>query len=141
MFGVEAGGYPLLASEQPTIPEVMTMRYMRVGDHERCDFDPEKGYVVMTEAEFTSVFGFPSKTPSFPKVEDRRELWVRLAVFGRLPRHLEAAVKTLVEGDDDWTEAYSRVRDLPLPGENWDIPPGFPGDDEGEGWKRRPQAE
>lgn len=105
------------------------MRYSRIpGTEERCDFDPNQGYVVFTEKEFTEIFGFPSKHPQFPKVENRHDLLVALAVKGQLPTHLEAAVKNLVETDDEWTEAYARVRDLPLPGEEGDwetMPEGF----------------
>lgn len=105
------------------------MRYSRIpGTEERCDFDPNQGFVVFTEKEFTDIFGFPSKDPKFPKVEDRREFMIALAVKGQLPTHLEAAVKNLVENDDRWTEAYALVCDLPLPGEEgeWDeTPEGF----------------
>ena len=107
------------------------MRYMRAEDHERCGFDPEQGFVILTEADFTSIFGFPAKHPPTPRLSDVRQLWVGLAVNGQLPRHMEAAVKVLVETDDDWAAAYARVNDLPLPGEDADDLDGLDDDDDG----------
>lgn len=113
------------------------MRYTRSGNSERCDFDPQQGYVILTEAEFTQVFGFPSRQPQTVRMSlDVRKLWVSLAVKGQLPSHLEAAVKALVETDDDWADAYAEVRDLPRPGESWDGPLGDDEDNAGEEWKR-----
>lgn len=91
------------------------MRYSRsVEEAEQPrNFTPNEGYVVLHERDFLAVFGTClSKFPTHPKLGDVRGFLVGLAVKGQMPDHVEALVKSLVECDQEWGQAYALVRGL-----------------------------